>query len=314
MEIDVHYALKDYGEDIQWNVGSLFCHDEAIMKILDFCGKYGIQHSIKWAFGCIPSPLASAMALPKLHTFGMARQTIMKYLEHGVACRLALTNPHANEEMIAMDRNARKLMEFLDETSNSSCPNGVVLSSDFLAEYVRERHPHLNVILSTVRVAYDVGFGKACDTVEWYSDKLKNPLYDIVEVNNAKIHEEGFMEKLPRKDKVELIACINCIRNCPYARHHFESALGVMRDACAEASPEKCRMMLCEVSKMCIANRKRHLDQASSYTREEIRKIAALGYRRFQLSARMNDDERFLQDVKHYLFNYNHLRYLENLE
>ena len=41
--------------------------------------------------------------------------------------------------------------------------------------------------------------------------------------------------------------------------------------------------------------------------------MVKLGYRRFQLSARMNDDERFLQDVKHYLFNYNHLRYLENL-
>lgn len=313
MEIDVHYALKDYGADIEWNVGSLFCHDDAIMDILGFCHRYGIQHPIKWAFGCIPSPLASAMAMPKLHTFGMAKQTIENYLEYGVGCRLALTNPHADEKMIASDRNAQKLMDLLNETSTPEIRNGVTLSSDILARHVRDKYPRLDTILSIVRVAYDVGFGRACDTMEWYVEKLKNPLYDVVEVNNAKIHEEGFMEELPRKDKVELIACINCIRNCPYAKHHYESALGVMQDACAAENPEKCRLMLCEVSKMCIANRKRHLDKASSYTREEIAEMAKLGYRRFQLSARMNDDERFLQDVKHYLFNYNHLRYLENL-
>ena len=313
MEIDVHYALKDYGADIQWNVGSLFCHDDAIMDILGFCHKYGIQYPIKWAFGCISSPLASAMAMPKLHTVGMASQTIDNYLEYGVGCRLTLTNPHADEAMIESDKIAQKLMASLNETSNPNAPNGITLSSDILARHVRENYPRLQVILSTVRVAYDVGFGKACDTIEWYAEKLKDPLYDIVEVNNAKVHEEKFMESLPRKDKVELIACINCIRNCPYAKHHFESALGILRDNAAEQNPEKCKMMLCEVSKMCIANRKRHLDKASSYTREEIRHLAALGYRRFQLSSRMNDDERFLQDVKHYLFNYNHLRYLENL-
>lgn len=310
----MHYALKDYGAEIQWNAGSLFCHDDAIMELFRFCRKYGIQHPIKWAFGCIPSPLASAMALPKLHTFKMAKETIEKYLSYGVACRLALTNPHAAREMIESDKTSRMLMEFLNETSSDEISNGVTLSSDVLAEYVRDRYPKLKVILSTVRAAYDVGFGMACDTMEWYAEKLENPLYDVVEVNNAKIHEDGFMENLPRKDKVELIACINCIRNCPYAKHHFESALGVMQDASVEKNPEKCRMMLCEVSKMCIANRKRHLDKASSYTREEVEGLASLGYRRFQLSARMNDDERFLQDVKHYLFNYNHLRYLENLE
>ena len=40
---------------------------------------------------------------------------------------------------------------------------------------------------------------------------------------------------------------------------------------------------------------------------------SSAGARVSRAAARMNDDERFLQDVKHYLFNYNLLSYLENL-
>ena len=309
----MHYALKDYGADLKWSVGSLFCHDEMLFGILDLCRRFDIDHPIRWAYGCIPSLMGSGMAISPVHTVYSAVSIMNKYLDYGIACRLALTNPHADLKMIADDIPNCELMKFLNENSLDWERNGVIVSSDILAEYIKEAYPNLDVVLSVVRPAYDVGYGKMNDTLEWYSEKLESQMYDYVGVNNAKIHEDGFMERLPFKEKAELVACRNCMRNCPYTKHHFEAALGVNRFLYSSKDVERSKLMLNEVEKMCVAARKRNLDQASSLTEENIRHLAGLGYRNFQLSARMNTCDRFKRDVEEYLFIYKHLRYLQNL-
>ena len=99
----MHYALKDYGADLKWSVGSLFCHDEMLFGILDLCRRFDIDHPIRWAYGCIPSLMGSGMAISPVHTVHSAISIMNKYLDYGVACRLALTNPHADLKMIADD-------------------------------------------------------------------------------------------------------------------------------------------------------------------------------------------------------------------
>ena len=311
----MHYALKDYGADLQWNVGTLFCHDKVLFRLVSFCTKFEVPIPVKWAFGCIPSLMGSGMAVPTVHTQMDAVGIIERHLECGIACRLALTNPHVDSKMIQSDKVNLGLIKFLNESVLNGCQrNGIIVSSDVLAECVKESYPNLDVILSVIRPAYDVGYGRLNDTLEWYAEKLENPLYDIVEVNNSKLHEDGFLESLPSKDKVELIACRDCIRNCPFTKHHFESALGVMKKLDFSAKGEKAKLMLDEVSKMCVCHRMKHLDQASSYDFEDIKRLASLGYRRFQISCRRNTDERIEQDISEYMFSYKHLRYLENLE
>jgi len=310
----MHYALKDYGAQLDWNVGSLFCHDDVMFKYVKLCKEFRIAHPIKWAFGCIPSLMSSGMAVSFVTSVRMAVKTMEMYLESGIACRLALSNPHVDEKAIRDDWIDRELMLFLDKNSIDGAKNGVIVSSDILARYIRTYYPNLEIILSVVRPAYDVGYGMASDTLDWYSKKLENPLYDIVGVNSAKLSEDGFMQKLPHKDRIELIACKDCIRNCPYAKHHYEAALGVTkRLSSGELTPEKSKMLLDEVTSMCIANRRKHWDQASAYSEEDIRLLASMGYRRFQLADRMNSDDRFERDVAEYIFEYRHLRYFENM-
>ena len=308
----MHYALKDYGANLKWSVGTLFCHDKVLDEIIDLCRKFGILHPIKWAFGCIPGPLSSAMALSSIHSELKAEEAIEHCLKRGIACRLALSNPHADSKMIAHDSRNRELMHILNEERIEGASNGVIVSSDMLAEHIRENHPNLEVILSCVRPAYDVGYGKLNDTLEWYSERLFNPLYDVVEVNNAKIHEEGFMEDLPCKDKVELIACRDCLRNCPFTKHHYEASLNVANQFHLFGY-EKTKMLLDEVNEMCVAYRMKHWDQASSFCKEDICRLAKLGYERFQISSRRNTPDRVARDIKEYIFDYRHLRYFENL-
>ena len=309
----MHYALKNYGANLNWNVGSLFCHDEMLFNILELCRRFSIDHPIKWAFGCISSPMASGMAVSKIHSVKTAIAMMEQYIERGIACRLALTNPHADLKMIGGDTINQELMKFLNSNSLDRARHGVVLASDVLAEYVKEAYPNLDVVLSVIRPAYDVGYGMMNDTLDWYVEKLENALYDYVGVNNAKLHEDGFMESLPFKEKVELIACRDCMRNCPYTKYHFEAALGVNSFLYSLKDVEKPKLILDEVNNMCIETRRKHLDQASSYTTEEITKLTSFGYRNFQISSRRNLDCRFARDVEEYLFVYKHLRYLQNL-
>ena len=309
----MHYALKDYGAELRWSVGSLFCHDEMLFGILELCRRFDVDHPIKWTYGCIPSLMGSGMAISPINSVRNAVAVMERHIAYGVACRLALTNPHVNLKMISDDAVNQELMRFLNSNSVDGIRNGVILSSDILAEYVREAYPNLEVVLSVIRPAYDVGYGRLNDTLEWYSEKLADPMYDIVGVNNAKIQEEGFMERLPFKEKAELVACRNCMRNCPYTKYHFEAALGVNSFLYSSKDVERSKMMLKEVEKMCVETRKKNLTQASSMTEDDIRRLAALGYRNFQLSARMNTCGRFMRDVEEYLFEYKHLRYLQNL-
>ena len=309
----MHYSLKDYGAELKWNVGSLFCHDEALFGILEMCRKFDIDHPITWVFGCIASLMSSGMAVSNVYSVHTAVSMMKQYIDYGIACRLVLTNPHVTSKMIERDVISCELMSFLNANTAERARHGVILASDILAEYVKENYSNLDVVLSIVRPAYEVGYGLMNDTLDWYAKKLSCEMYDYVGVNNAKICEDGFMENLPFKEKVELIACRDCMKNCPYTKYHFEAALGVNKYLYSSKDIEKSKILLDEITKMCINTRKKHLDQASSFTDEEIANLASLGYCNFQLSSRRNDSRRFIRDVEEYLFVYKHLRYLQNL-
>lgn len=198
--------IKDYGSEIDWNIGSLFCHEKPVFRLLRICEDYNIDHPIRYAFGSIPSLMAGGRVPLIEITLEDALQTLAAHIEEGLACRLTLSNPHADAKMIKEDSINAALMSFLNTHSVEGKRHGIIVTSDILAQHARDAYPNLEVILSIIRPAYDVGYGPGKDTLEWYSEKLTDPLYDVVVVNNAKLYEEGFLEALPCKDKV------NCLR------------------------------------------------------------------------------------------------------
>lgn len=307
----MHFALKDYGSDIDWNVGSLFCHEASVFRTLNLCKAFSIPHPIKWAFGSLASPMSGGRASPVFLAADDAKAVFDSYMAEGIACRLTLSNPYVDMQMVRKDALNAELMAYLNANGNGIRRNGVIVVSDILAMHIKDAYPNLEVILSTIRAAYDTGYGKDKDTMEYYVNMLKNPLYDVVVVNAAKIYEEDFMEDLPFKSKVELLACHDCIRNCPYAKMHYEAMLAFSQCIVNGTNGENANSMLGDVMKRCIRNKQCHLDQTASYTADEIRHLALLGYRQFKLSGRMNSEERFARDLDAYLFKHEVLRYIE---
>lgn len=302
--------VRDYGGDIDWNIGSLFCHEMPVFKLLHTCEEYNIPHPIRYAFGSIPSLMAGGR-IPPLHISEEDAEGIAKqYLDRGIACRLTLSNPHITEEDIKNDTINAKLMNFLNSESSGDRKNGVIVVSDLLAKYVKDKYQNLEVILSIIRPAYDTGYGPDKDTFDYYSNFLNDSLYDVVVVNSAKIDIPDFMETLPHKEKVELIAFHACVRNCPRAKEHYESSLQLGLANFLGKNTEDLRYRCDRNTAACFAEKRRRPFDYASYTEREIKKLVSLGYKHFKLADRLMPDEAFYSGMVEYIFKSEPMRYL----
>ena len=305
--------VRDYGAEIDWSVGALFCHEAPLFQILRLCEKFGVEHPIRYVFGSIPSIMAGGRVPPASIPAEDAPAIMDMYLERGIACRLTLSNPYVMPQDIEADKDNAVLLEHLNASPCGKAKNGVILTSDILAEHVRDTYPNLEVVLSIIRPAYDTGYGPQKDTLEYYTEKLEDPLYDIVVVNAAKIYEEGFMEALPRKEKVELLASHACVLNCPRAKEHYDAMLwgslcklyGVMGNGAAA----QCNA----VTDACLRHKEKHPFETSSFNEQQIRWLVSLGFRHFKLAGRLDSDGDFQRDVMHYVFQPERVRHMLKL-
>lgn len=302
--------IKDYGGEIDWNIGSLFCHEKPVFRLLRICEAYSIEHPIRYAFGSIPSLMAGGRIPPTSISVNEAIDVAKQYLANGIACRLTLSNPHVTEADIKEDKINAELMKFLNSNSSGKGKNGIIVSSDVLARHVRDIYPNLEVILSIIRPAYDTGYGPDRDTFDYYAANLENPLYDVVVVNAAKLDIPNFMESLPNKDKVELLAFHYCIKNCQQAAKHYEACLQIMLAGIKGGVPTKHLEDLSKVSSDCIAKKRSHPLDFASYTENDMRKLVSLGYHHFKLAERMSSDNGFLYGMIEYIFRTEPIRYL----
>ena len=302
--------IKDYGGEIDWNIGSLFCHENPVFRLLRICEAYNVDHPIRYAFGSIPSLMAGGRIPPTAISPNDAVGVAEQYLEKGIACRLTLSNPHITEEDIKADAVNANLMKFLNENSSGKGKNGIIVVSDLLARHVRDKYPNLEVILSIVRPAYETGYGPDKDTFEYYAANLENPLYDVVVVNAAKLDIPNFMESLPNKDKVELLAFHTCVKNCPRAAAHYEACLKIALAGIKGEDPSKYLDQLGKISLDCVAEKRRRPLDYASYTEQDMRKLVSIGYHHFKLAERLAPDTAFLYSMVEYIFKAEPIRYL----
>lgn len=89
--------------------------------------------------------------------------------------------------------------------------NGVILTSEILAEHVRENYPNLKIIYSVCN-----GLNK----VEDYNQKCEK--YDIVVLHPDFNHNLDFLSQLIYKDKIEIMVNDICSFGCPYRAKHYD--------------------------------------------------------------------------------------------
>ncbi len=147
--------------------------------------------------------------------FGEARPEDVAALtrEYGVSARLTFSNSLLREEHLS-DRKCNALCALFER--NGAAENGVILASDLLLQYMREKYPGLYLVSSTTKVLTDF------DDLE---AELARPEFRFVvpdfRLNRAFDRLSALPEDL--KDKVELLCNECCWFDCPERRACYEN-------------------------------------------------------------------------------------------
>lgn len=288
--------VKRYNEDIDWNVGSLFAHDRYIHKLLDYCKELNYDTGIKYVFGSIPCILQGGRIAPRDATLENAFNIMKKYFDRGVSCRLTLSSNMVTEEELS-DELSNKLLDFLN-SNNDGLDNGIIVSSDLLANYIRDKYQNLKLIASQVKPSVEVGLGE--DSVDYYNSLFD--LYDTVVVNPFKVNDIKFLKDIKYPDRVEFIANHHCLPNCPMAKSHYEIQIKISKKALKNEDIEEDIKTLNSINDKCIMNRK-YYPLAGTFSESDIDMLISLGYKHFKIEGRDNSGDCFVRDVGQYIFN-----------
>ena len=133
--------------------------------------------------------------------------------EYAVSARLTFSNTLLREEHLT-DRKCNALCALFEK--NGPAENGVIVGSDLLAEYLRERYPGLYLVSSTTKVLTEFSrFERELERAEF---RYVVPDFRL---NNARSRLKALPEALKRK--VEFL-CNECCRfDCPDRKACYEN-------------------------------------------------------------------------------------------
>ena len=147
--------------------------------------------------------------------FGEARPEAAAELmrEHGISARLTFSNSLLREEHLS-DRKCNALCALFE--AGGTVPNGVILCSDLLLRYLRERYPRLYFVSSTTKVLTEF------DRLE---DELNRGEFRYVVPDFRLNRAFDRLNALPesRKRKVELLCNECCWFECPDRKECYEN-------------------------------------------------------------------------------------------
>lgn len=152
---------------------------------------------------------------------------VMKLMqEYGISARLTFSNSLLREEHLS-DKKCNDLCR-LFQTVDTGRPNGVIVHSDLLAEYLQENYPDLYLVSSTTKVLTD------------FNDLLKELdrrefCYVVPDFRlNKSFDKLGHLTQ-PQKDKVEFLCNECCFFGCLDRKACYEN---VSRKNLGESCPE----------------------------------------------------------------------------
>lgn len=145
--------------------------------------------------------------------------------EYGVSARLTFSNSLLRPEHLD-DKKCNALCALFEQ--NGTAQNGVILCSDLLLNYIRQRYPGFYFVSSTTKVL---------TKFEQFRDELRRPEFRFV-VPDFRLNKDlDQLNALPGslKEKVEFLCNECCWFHCPDRRACYEN---VSRKSLGEDCPE----------------------------------------------------------------------------
>lgn len=138
-----------------------------------------------------------------------AMKTVIREVNgRGVSLRFTFTNPLIDESMLD-DPHCNNCLKLANDPDGL---NAVIVVSDVLEQYIRKNYPNYRIVSSTCKQIRD--FDKLCEELE------KD--YTLVVLDYNWNNNWEMLEKLPHKEKVEILVNAVCEPNCPRRGEHYD--------------------------------------------------------------------------------------------
>ena len=292
--------VKDYGGEIDWNIGAFCGHDDLMFDVDRAC-KMAMENSgIRYVFGSIYTVLQGSR-IPNNIELSKALELMDRYNEINIGVRLTFSSPFITRGDL-VDETSNIMFRHLDHNNQKGLlnRNGVIVMSDLLADYIRYMYPNLELISSQLKPSIEVGLGN--DTAEYYNRLFDK--YDVVVVNPYKAHDDDFINRLQYHDRVEFIANHRCLPNCPMAGQHYKLNTRLSQALANGTDISEIQKQLSAVYEYCGSERSKNPFVGASLNEADIQSLVSKGFRHFKIEGREVNVITFARDLGDYVFNH----------
>ena len=197
----IHFHLPDFTRNFHLNLllaNLMEEFPEAFYEGVDIGSVYGEFPSSLWNGGRVLGGVFPA---------GEMRYVAEQLNNKGISLRYTFTNPLINQSHLD-DLHCNRCLAV---TERNDYMNGVIVVSPVLEKYIRQKYPHYKIISSTCKQITD--FDAVCEELERYD-------YVVLDYNFNNNWE--VLEKLPHKEKIEILVNAVCPPGCPRRKAHYQ--------------------------------------------------------------------------------------------
>ena len=287
--------FRSYIGSCDFNVGTLFAHDGYALMLAQTCERAGIAFPIDYVFGSVSCLFQGGRAAPLVFDRDNVCDVFDRYAQAGVGCRLTFSNYDLKEEDLD-DEESNFLLSRLDQTQG----NGVIVSSDLLADYIRAAYPNLQIISSLVKPTVENKLGT--EGAGYYNALFER--YDIVVVNSAFAFDDDYLSKIDHPECVEFIVNHRCRPNCPLSKDHYTTQTLAARAASTGNFIAQRRLegKLVQINEECLRRRHEAPLVNSLISAGRVEELVKKGFRHFKLEGRDYPLTVMVRDIGTWLF------------
>ena len=281
--------------EAKWNISGLFAHRRLVHLLVNMMKTWEIGHALEAFHGCPDLIWNGGRVNTNTPKFPDSADYIKFLNDNGTGAFLTFSNLVLEKEHLS-DPDSNRLLECLDETSGL---NGVIVATDLMADYIREKKPGLKQILSVTRSFIDNPEGN----VDWYRQMQQR--FDRVVVHTDHIFDLDLLDKLDRS-KAEILITEECSYKCPNRQHHqtLNSRYNLTRSDEVFEELKKIRKTMCGGGAGVLSKKKNIRQVRTCFLKhEEVKAIYDLGFRHFKISGRRKPPYGLAWNVINFVYN-----------
>lgn len=215
-------------------------------------------------------------------------EILRQFNGRGIPCRFTFTNPLITEEHLN-DKFCNDVMRMADNGLNE-----VIVNSPILEEYIREKYPGYKITSSTCKQIEDF------DALSAELDKD----YSLVVLDYNWNNNFEMLEKMPHKDRIEILINACCTPHCPRRAEHYRN-IGENHIKCAEFKKKNPTLPYKQDEFHCDQMRK-HLYETTGYSTHIspsaiYGKYVPMGFSNFKIEGRSVPDINVLENYIYYM-------------